>query len=119
MGCHISSPTSQPMIVAQREWHEVGARAGGEVIAEATGAYGPLNITQSVTVNGPSGGVIYSSFPVNVKNTLGATVMLRGLTTDGAGATTGRGIGVVAVSFRGQRRRASSSISCSVRYLVS
>ena len=70
---------------------------GGEVIAEATGGYGAINVTQSVTVSGPPGVVIYSGFPVTV-NAPGATVVLRGLTIDGTGATTGSGINVVAVS---------------------
>ena len=70
---------------------------GGEVIAEATGGYGAINVTQSVTVSGPPGVVIYSGFTVTV-NAPGATVVLRGLTIDGTGATTGSGINVVAVS---------------------
>src|ERR1700733_9038930 len=68
---------------------------GGEVIAEATGGYGPLNITQAVTISGPPGVVIYSGLQVNV-NAPGATVVLRGLTIDGTGAT-GNGISVVSV----------------------
>jgi hypothetical protein len=59
---------------------------GGEVIAEATGGYGPLNITQAVTISGPPGVVIYSGLGVTV-NAPGATVVLRGLTIDGTGAT--------------------------------
>src|ERR1022692_4974693 len=39
---------------------------GGEVIAEATGGYGALNITQAVTISGPPGVVIYSGLPVTV-----------------------------------------------------
>ena len=39
---------------------------GGEVIAEATGGYGPLNITQAVTISGPPGVVIYSGLQVIV-----------------------------------------------------
>ena len=69
---------------------------GGEVIAEATGGYGAINVTQSVTISGPPGVVIYSGFTVTV-NAPGATVVLRGLTIDGTGAT-GNGINVVAVS---------------------
>ena len=67
----------------------VGALAqvnpGGEVIAEATGGYGPLNVTQAVTISGPPGVVIYSGLQV-VVNAPGATVVLRGLTVDGTGA---------------------------------
>ena len=59
---------------------------GGEVIAEATGGYGAINVTQSVTVSGPPGVVIYSGFTVTV-NAPGATVVLRGLTIDGTGAS--------------------------------
>ena len=70
---------------------------GGEVIAEATGGYGTINVTQSVTVSGPPGVVIYSGFTVTV-NAPGATVVLRGLTIDGTGVTTGSGINVIAVS---------------------
>ena len=69
---------------------------GGEVIAEATGGYGAINVTQSVTISGPPGVVIYSGFTVTV-NAPGATVVLRGLTIDGTGAT-GNGINVVAVA---------------------
>jgi hypothetical protein len=68
---------------------------GGEVIAEATGGYGALNIVQGVTISGPPGVVIYSGLSVTV-NAPGATVVLRGLTIDGAGAT-GNGINVVSV----------------------
>jgi hypothetical protein len=60
--------------------------AGGEIIAEATGPYGPLNITKAVTISGPPGVVIYSGHQVTV-NAPGATVVLRGLTIDGSGAT--------------------------------
>ncbi len=77
----------------------VGAQAqtnaGGEIIAMATGGYGLLNITQSVTINGPAGVVIFSNFPVGV-NAPGATVVLRGLTVDGTGQT-GNGINVTSV----------------------
>jgi Right handed beta helix region len=68
---------------------------GGEVIAEATGGYGPLNITQAVTISGPAGVVIYSGLQV-VVNAPGATVVLRGLTIDGTGAA-GNGVEVQAV----------------------
>ena len=68
---------------------------GGEVIAEATGGYGAINVTQSVTVSGPPGVVIYSGFTVTV-NAPGATVVLRGLTIDGTGAA-GNGINVISV----------------------
>ena len=71
--------------------------AGGEVIAEATGGYGPINITQSVTLSGPLGVVIFSNYQVAV-NAPGGTVVLRGLTIDGTGTATGNGINVVAVS---------------------
>jgi hypothetical protein len=69
--------------------------AGGEIIAMATGGYGQLTITQSVTINGPAGVVIFSNYPVTV-NAPGATVVLRGLTIDGTGQT-GNGIDVPAV----------------------
>ena len=68
---------------------------GGEVIAEATGGYGAINVTQSVTVSGPPGVVIYSGFTVTV-NAPGATVVLRGLTIDGTGAS-GNGINAPSV----------------------
>jgi hypothetical protein len=68
---------------------------GGEVIAEATGGYGALTIHKAVTISGPPGVVIYSGLQVTV-NAPGDTVVLRGLTIDGAGAA-GNGIRVVAV----------------------
>jgi hypothetical protein len=68
---------------------------GGEVIAEATGGYGPLNITQAVTISGPPGVVIYSGLSITV-NAPGATVVLRGLTIDGTGIA-GNGIDVQSV----------------------
>src|SRR5450755_2583823 len=68
---------------------------GGEIIAQATGPYGPLNITKSVTISGPPGVVIYSGHTVTV-NAAGATVVLRGLTIDGTGAS-GSGINIAAV----------------------
>ncbi len=77
----------------------VGAQAqtnaGGEIIAMATGGYGLLTITQSVTINGPAGVVIFSNFPVIV-NAPGATVVLRGMTIDGTGQT-GHGVSVTSV----------------------
>src|SRR3984885_9021162 len=66
----------------------------GEVIAEATGGYGAINITQAVTISGPPGVVIYSGLGVTV-NAPGAIVVLRGLTIDGTGAG-GNGITVTA-----------------------
>jgi hypothetical protein len=68
---------------------------GGEVIAEATGGYGALNVTQAVTISGPPGIVMYSGLPVTV-NAPSATVVLRGLTIDGGGAVA-NGIFVSAV----------------------
>ena len=68
---------------------------GGEVIAEATGGYGALNITQAVTISGPPGVVIYSGLGVTV-NAPGAIVVLRGLTIDGSGAS-GNGVMVTAI----------------------
>ena len=68
---------------------------GGEFIAEATGSYGAINITQAVTISGPPGVVIYSGLGVIV-NAADATVVLRGLTIDGTGAS-GNGITVIAV----------------------
>ena len=56
---------------------------GGEIIALATGGYGPLNITFAVTISGPNGVVLYSHAAVGV-NAAGAKVVLRGLTIDGA-----------------------------------
>jgi hypothetical protein len=58
---------------------------GGEIIAMATGPYGPLNITKAVTISGPPGVVIYSGHGVTV-DASGATVVLRGLTIDRNGA---------------------------------
>ncbi len=71
----------------------------GEVIALASGGYGAINITKSVTISGPPGVVIFSNFPVNVSTGLAATVVLRGLTIDGTGATTGSGINVTSVGW--------------------
>jgi hypothetical protein len=68
---------------------------GGEIIAQATGPYGPLNITKAVTISGPPGVVIYSGHQITV-NAPGATVILRGLTVDGNGASE-NGINVVDV----------------------
>ena len=69
--------------------------AGGEIIVEASGGYGPLNITQPVTINGAAGVVAFSGSQVTV-DAAGATVVLRGLTIDGLGAMA-NGINVVAV----------------------
>jgi hypothetical protein len=55
----------------------------GEVIAETTGPYGPLTITQGVTISGPEGVVLYSHQPVTI-NAPGAKVIIRGMTIDGA-----------------------------------
>jgi hypothetical protein len=71
--------------------------AGGEVIAEVTGGYGFINITKSVQIIGAPGVLMYSGATVTV-SAPGATVVLRGLTIDGTGTTTGSGINVVAVA---------------------
>src|SRR5450830_762213 len=68
---------------------------GGEVIAEATGLFGRLNITKSLTISGPPGVVIYRGQQVTV-NALAGTVVLRDLTIDGTCAME-NGINVVAV----------------------
>ncbi len=66
---------------------------GGEVIAQATGGYGQLTITQSVTINGPSGVVMFSGYPAYI-NAAGAKVVIRGLTIDVAA-----GYGIDAAAF--------------------
>jgi hypothetical protein len=70
---------------------------GGEVIVEATGGYGPLNITQPVSINSAAGVVAFSCCQVNV-DTGGGTVVLRGLTIDGHGKAE-NGINVKSVEF--------------------
>lgn len=78
----------------------VGALAqvaeGGEVIIEATGGYGPLNITKSISINTAAGVVGFSAYTVTV-NVPNGVVVLRGLTIDG-GFATANGIDVSAVS---------------------
>ena len=69
--------------------------AGGEIIVEASGGYGPISITQALSISAADGVVAYSCCQVNV-NASGATVVLRGLTIDGTGRAS-NGINVVAV----------------------
>ena len=69
--------------------------AGGEIVIEASGGYGPLTITQAVTINSAAGVVGYSGSTVTI-NAPGASVVLRGLTIDSSGATA-NGIEVTAV----------------------
>jgi hypothetical protein len=68
---------------------------GGEVIAQATGGYGPISITGPIVLNGPAGVIVYSGASVSI-NAPGATVVLHGLTIDGAGVGT-TGIAVTSV----------------------
>jgi hypothetical protein len=68
---------------------------GGEVIVLDSGSYGGTTITNAVTLNVPPGVIAFTAQPL-VVNAPGATVVLRGLTIDGAGAAT-NGINVVAV----------------------
>ena len=69
--------------------------AGGEIVIEASGGYGPLSITQAITINSAAGVVGYSGSTVTV-NAPGARVVLRGLTIDSSG-TNATGIQVTAV----------------------
>ena len=75
---------------------------GGEAIVLDSGGYGKVTITQSVTIEAPPGvlAFIHPSTAVDAVtvNAAGAIVVLRGLTIDGAGQTTGSGISVAAVS---------------------
>jgi hypothetical protein len=68
---------------------------GGRIIAQATGGYGALTITSSVTVSGAPGVTMYTGRTVTV-NAPGATVVLRNLTIEGAGSTA-NGVHVIAV----------------------
>jgi hypothetical protein len=69
------------------------------VIVLTTGGFGPIpTITQSVTISGAPGVVAFTGWPVNV-NAPGSTVVIRGITIDGTGATTGNGITVGAVAI--------------------
>src|ERR1017187_10704866 len=75
---------------------------GGEAIVLDSGGYGKVTITQSVTIEAPPGvlAFIHPSTAVDAVtvNAAGAIVVLRGLTIDGAGQTTGSGISVAAGS---------------------
>src|ERR1039457_4867422 len=75
---------------------------GGEAIVLDSGGYGPVTITQSVIIEAPPGVLAFIHPPSGgdavTVSASGATVVLRGLTMDGAGALTGNGINVVAVS---------------------
>ena len=75
---------------------------GGEAIVLDSGGYGAVTITQSVTIEAPPGvlAFIHPSTPIDAVsiNASGATVVLRGLTINGAGQTTGSGISVAAVA---------------------
>jgi Right handed beta helix region len=75
---------------------------GGEAIVLDSGGYGPVTITQSVTIEASPGVLAFIHPPTPVDaisvNAPGATVVLRGLTIDGAGQTMGSAIHVVAVA---------------------
>lgn len=76
---------------------------GGEAIVLDSGGYGSVTITQSVIIEAPAGVTAFIHPPSGgdavTVNAAGATVVLRGLTIDGAGAVTGNGINVQAVAF--------------------
>jgi hypothetical protein len=67
---------------------------GGEVIVLDSGSYGGTTITNAVTINVPPGVIAFTAQPL-VVNAPAATVVLRGLTIDEAGAAAD-GINVVA-----------------------
>jgi hypothetical protein len=74
---------------------------GGEAIVLDSGGYGPVTITQSLIIEAPPGVVAFIHPPTGdavIVNAAGATVVLRGLSMDGAGAGTNNGINVQAVS---------------------
>jgi nitrous oxidase accessory protein NosD len=75
---------------------------GGEALVLDTGGYGAVTITQSVTIAAPPGVLAFIHPPSGgdaaTVNAPGATVVLRGLTLEGAGAATGNGITITAVS---------------------
>src|SRR5215813_11958399 len=70
---------------------------GGEVIVQASGGYGPLAITKSVSIHAAAGVVAFSGLTVTI-DAPGGVVALRGLTIDGGGVPGGNGIDVVAIS---------------------
>jgi hypothetical protein len=73
---------------------------GGEAIVLDSGGYGPVTITQSLTIEAPPGVLAFIHPPSGdaiTVNASGATVVLRGLTIDGTGVTSS-GIYVPAVS---------------------
>ncbi len=74
---------------------------GGEAIVLDSGGYGPVTITQSLIIEAPAGVTAFIHPPTGdavTVNAAGATVVLRGLSMDGAGAGTNNGINVQAVS---------------------
>src|ERR1017187_3071398 len=75
---------------------------GGEAIVLDSRGYGSVTITQSLRIEAPPGVLAFIHPPSGgdavTVSASGATVVLRGLTMDGAGALTGNGINVVAVS---------------------
>src|SRR5207244_12339007 len=67
--------------------------SGGEVIVLSSGGYGPFTVSQAVTIVSPRG--IYaaiapaSGIGISISTASGATVVLRGLYVNGAGAPYG------------------------------
>lgn len=76
---------------------------GGEAIVLDSGGYGPVTITQSLIIEAPPGVLAFIHPPSGgdavTVNAVGATIVLRGSSIDGAAATTGNGVKVVAVGF--------------------
>ena len=76
---------------------------GGEVVAMDTGAYGGINLTQSIAITAAPGayaGISVFSGAGIIIATAGINVTLRGLTINGMGGTTGVSItNAASVSF--------------------
>src|SRR3981189_196245 len=69
--------------------------AGGEVIVLDSAGYGPVTVTQSVSITSPPG--VYAGISVQsgdgiTINAPGATVVLRGLTINGQGGLSGANV---------------------------
>jgi hypothetical protein len=70
--------------------------AGGEIVVLDSAGYGPVTINKSVTVNSPlgvyAGVTVTSGDGIDVSAGSSDTVILRGLTINGVGGSTGNGI---------------------------
>ncbi len=79
---------SSPCLTFSGALNSTNTASGGVISVQAPGDFGPVTITQSVTIDagGMYAGILASSTGISINITAGETVILRGLSIDGGGS---------------------------------